>query len=58
MMITAQKQLFGESLVQKGLITAEQLRQAQLEAKASAYPLRTISGCCRTANINCNSHNL
>ena len=43
MMITAQKQLFGESLVQKGLITAEQLKEAQLEAKASAYPLRTIS---------------
>jgi hypothetical protein len=43
MMITAQKQLFGESLVQKGLIAEDQLRQAEIEAKASAKPLRTIS---------------
>ncbi len=42
MMITAQKQLLGESLVQKGLITAEQLKEAQLEAKGSAKPLRKI----------------
>jgi len=35
-MAIAQKKLLGESLVQKGLITAEQLGQAELEARASA----------------------
>ena len=38
----AQKKLLGESLVQKGLITEEQLRQAELEAGADAKPLRKI----------------
>jgi len=41
-MAIAQKKLLGESLVQKGLITAEQLRQAELEAGADAKPLRKI----------------
>jgi type IV pilus assembly protein PilB len=41
-MAIAQKKLLGESLVQKGLITEEQLRQAELEAKADAKPLRKI----------------
>ncbi len=41
-MAIAQKKLLGESLVQKGLITAEQLRQAELEAKTSAKPLWKI----------------
>jgi CheY-like chemotaxis protein len=39
-MAIAQKKLLGESLVEKGLITAEQLQQAELEAKADAKPLR------------------
>jgi type IV pilus assembly protein PilB len=41
-MVTAQKRLLGESLVEKGLITAEQLREAELKAKADAKPLRNI----------------
>ena len=41
-MAIAQKQLLGESLVQQGLITAEQLRKAEMEAKADAKPLRNI----------------
>ncbi|MBA7713745.1 Protein-glutamate methylesterase/protein-glutamine glutaminase [subsurface metagenome] len=41
-MTIAQKKLLGESLVEKGLITEEQLRQAELEAKADAKPLRKI----------------
>jgi len=41
-MAIAQKKLLGESLVEKGLITAEQLRQAELEARADAKPLRKI----------------
>ena len=41
-MAIAQKKLLGESLVQKGLITEEQLRQAELEAGADAKPLRKI----------------
>jgi type IV pilus assembly protein PilB len=41
-MAIAQKKLLGESLVEKGLITAEQLRQAELEAGADAKPLRKI----------------
>ncbi len=41
-MAIAQKKLLGESLVEKELITAEQLRQAELEAKADAKPLRKI----------------
>ena len=41
-MAIAQKKLLGESLVEKGLITAEQLRQAELEAKADAKSLRKI----------------
>ncbi len=41
-MAIAQKKLLGESLVEKGIITAEQLRQAELEAETSAKPLRKI----------------
>ena len=41
-MAIAQKKLLGESLVEKGLITEEQLRQAELEAGADAKPLRKI----------------
>ena len=41
-MAIAQKKMLGESLVEKGLITEEQLRQAELEAKTSAKPLRKI----------------
>ena len=41
-MAIAQKKMLGESLVEKGLITAEQLRQAELEAKADAKPLQNI----------------
>jgi len=41
-MAIAQKKLLGESLVEKGLITAEQLRRAELETRASAKPLRKI----------------
>jgi len=41
-MVNAQKKLLGESLVQKGLVTEEQLRQAELEARADAKPLRNI----------------
>jgi len=41
-MATAQKTMLGESLVEKGLITAEQLRQADMEAKADGKPLRNI----------------
>lgn len=41
-MAIAQKKLLGESLVEKGLITAEQLEQAELEARADAKPLRKI----------------
>ena len=32
----------GESLVEKGLITEEQLRQAELEARTDTEPLRKI----------------
>jgi len=38
----AQKKLLGESLVEKGLLTAEQLWQAELEARASTKPLRNV----------------
>jgi type IV pilus assembly protein PilB len=41
-MAIAQKKLLGESLMEKGLITEEQLRQAELEARADAKPLRKI----------------
>jgi type IV pilus assembly protein PilB len=41
-MAIAQKKLLGESLVEKGLITEEQLRQAELEAGTDAKPLRKI----------------
>ena len=41
-MTIAQKKMLGESLAEKGLITAEQLKQAELEAKADAKPLRKI----------------
>jgi len=41
-MTITQKKLLGESLVEKGLITEEQLRQAELEAGADAKPLREI----------------
>jgi len=41
-MTVAQKKLLGESLVEKGLITEEQLRQAEFEAKSSAKSLRKI----------------
>jgi len=41
-MAIAQKKLFGESLVEKGLITEEQLRHAELEARASAKSMRRI----------------
>jgi len=41
-MAIAQKKLLGDSLVEKGVITAEQLSQAELEAKADAEPLRKI----------------
>ena len=41
-MAIAQKKMLGESLVELGLITAEQLRQAELEAKADAETLRKI----------------
>jgi CheY-like chemotaxis protein len=37
-----QKKLLGENLVEKGIITEEQLRQAELEAETSAKPLRKI----------------
>ena len=41
-MAIAQKKLFGESLVEKGLITGEQLRHAELKARASAKSMRRI----------------
>ena len=41
-MVNTQKKLFSEILVEKGLITAEQLRQAELERKASPKSLRKI----------------
>ncbi len=41
-MAIAQKKTLGESLLEKGLITEEQLRQAEIEAKASSKPLRKI----------------
>jgi len=41
-MAIARKKLFGESLVEKGLITEEQLRHAELEARASAKSMRRI----------------
>ncbi len=41
-MAIAQKKMLGESLVELGLITAEQLRQAELEAKADAETLQKI----------------
>jgi type IV pilus assembly protein PilB len=41
-MAIARKKLFGESLVEKGLITGEQLRHAELEARASAKSMRRI----------------
>ena len=41
-MAIAQKKLLGESLVEKGLITAEQLREAERQAKANTKPLRDI----------------
>jgi type IV pilus assembly protein PilB len=37
-----QKKPLGESLVEKGIITEEQLKQAQFEAQSSAKPLRQI----------------
>ncbi len=42
MTVNAQTQLLGESLVQKGLIAEEQLRQAELEGCANAKTLREI----------------
>jgi len=41
-MAIAQKKLLGESLVEKGIIAAEQLRQAEFEAKSSIKSLRKI----------------
>jgi len=41
-MTIAQKKLLSESLVEKELITAEQLRQAEIKAKTEAEPLRKI----------------
>jgi type IV pilus assembly protein PilB len=41
-MTIAQKQMLGESLVEKGLITVEQLRQAELESEADAKLLQEI----------------
>lgn len=41
-MIETEKKSLGESLVEKGLITDEQLRQVELEARANAQPLRSI----------------
>jgi type IV pilus assembly protein PilB len=41
-MAIARKELLGESLVQNGLIDVEQLRQAELEARAGAKPLREV----------------
>ncbi len=41
-MAIAQKKMLGVSLTEKGLITAEQLREAELQAKADAKPLREI----------------
>ena len=41
-MAIAQKKLLGENLVEKGLITEEQLRRAEPEARASAKTLRKI----------------
>jgi type IV pilus assembly protein PilB len=41
-MINTEKKSLGESLVEKGLITAERLRQVELEARANAIPLRKI----------------
>ena len=37
-----QRKPLGESLVEKGLISAEQLKQAQLQARAGAKPLRQV----------------
>jgi type IV pilus assembly protein PilB len=37
-----QKKMLGESLVEKGLFTAEQLREAEIEARAKAESLRKI----------------
>lgn len=42
MMTITQKKLLGESLVEKGLITAEQLKEAELLARANTEPLRKI----------------
>ncbi|MFC1699273.1 GspE/PulE family protein [Candidatus Omnitrophota bacterium] len=36
------KKSLGENLVDRGIITAEQLKQAQLEARTSAKPLRQV----------------
>ena len=41
-MTIAQEKMLGESLVEKGLLTAEQLRQAELRVKADAEPLRKV----------------
>ncbi len=41
-MINIETTYLGQSLVEKGLITTERLRQAELEAKANAKPLRKI----------------
>ncbi|MFH1615952.1 MAG: ATPase, T2SS/T4P/T4SS family [Planctomycetota bacterium] len=41
-MAIAQKKSLGERLVEKGLITAEQLIEAESKAKANAKPLREI----------------
>ena len=41
-MTITQKKMLGEALVEKGLITDEDLRQAKLEAKADSKPLRKI----------------
>ncbi|MFC1631513.1 GspE/PulE family protein [Candidatus Omnitrophota bacterium] len=37
-----QKKSLGENLVERGIITAEQLKQAELEARTSAKPLRQV----------------
>lgn len=41
-MVIAQRKLLGESLVEEGLITEEQLRQAELDARTDRAPLRRI----------------
>ena len=41
-MINTKKKSLGESLVEKGLVAEEQLRQAEFEARSSSKPLRKI----------------